>query len=104
MEVCTGRNYHKSNECHANKIDTQQKSCPFYYLSLSLLSEESTNTRDHMPSKCVFKDRIKRILLLDTQNKNDKELSKMNLLKACLGNENIWFETMSQNLCKLGIK
>ena len=104
LAVSTGNNYHKSNECHANKIDTQQKSCPFCYLSLSSLMEEWTSTRNHMPGKCVFKDRIKRILLFEAQNQNDRGLSAMNLLKACLQNENIWFETMTQNLCKMGIK
>ena len=104
LAISVGKNYHKSSECYANNIDTQQKSCPFCFLSLSTSLQEWNKSKDHMFAKCVFKERIKRILLFDTQNQNDKGISAKKVLQSCLVNESIWFETMAKNISKMEIK
>ena len=57
---CAG-NYHTN--CKAGQIVNDGQSCPFCFLALDKAIPESGTRDDHRRGHCIFKDRIKRVLL-----------------------------------------
>ena len=73
------------------------QSCPFCFLALDKAIPESARD-DHRRGKCVFKDRIKRVLLYQVTNILDKGESARKLLDGCLRDNEVWYEQMGKNL------
>jgi len=89
-------NFHM--KCPAGNLQTNQQSCPYCLLALDQAIPQSGTMDDHKPNKCVFKDRIKRVLLYQVHHKQDKGTSAMNTLQPCLINNDIWYKVMSENM------
>ena len=89
-------NFHRN--CPAGSLPTNQQSCPFCLLALDQAIPESGTTDDHKPNKCVFKDRIKRVLLYQVHHKEDKGITARNTLRPCLTNNDIWYKVMGENM------
>ena len=47
---------------------------------------------------CIFKDRIKRVLLYQVSNIQDKGESARKLLEGCLRDNEVWYEQMGKIL------
>jgi len=95
------QNFHRGANCAANNINTQRNSCPYCYISLADPLSEWTRITDHGPGKCLFRERIKRVLLYDVCDSRDKGQSARDLLEPCLVNSKRWFEVMYQNINRL---
>ena len=52
----------------------------------------------HKPNQCIFKDRIKRVLLYQVQHCEDKGMSAKKVLQPCLINNDIWYKVMGENM------
>ena len=91
-----GENFHRN--CKAGQIVTDGQSCPFCLLALDKNIPESSSKEDHKRGKCVFKDRIKRVLLHKVSNIQDKGESARKLLDGCLRDNEVWYEQMGKNL------
>ena len=59
---------------------------------------ESGSKKDHQPNQCIFKERIKRVLLYKVCQMQDKGVSAANVLRTCLINHDIWYDVMHKNL------
>ena len=53
---------------------------------------------DHRRGHCIFKDRIKRVLLYEVSNIQDKGESATKLLDGCLRDNEVWYEQMGKIL------
>ena len=53
---------------------------------------------EHRVGHCIFKDRIKRVLLYQVSNKQDKGESARKLLEGCLRDNDFWYEQMGKIL------
>ena len=89
-------NFHKS--CPAKQLPTKQQSCPYCLLALDQAIPETGTLQDHKPNQCIFKDRIKRVLLYQVQHCEDKGMSAKKLLQPCLINNDIWYKVMGENM------
>ena len=89
-------NFHTN--CKAGQIVTDGQSCPFCLLALDKNIPESSSKEDHKIGKCIFKDRIKRVLLYQMSNIQDKGESARKLLDGCLRDNEVWYEQMGENL------
>jgi len=88
----------KTLNCKAGQIVTDGQSCPFCLLALDKNIPESSSKEDHKRGKCVFKDRIKRVLLYKVSNIQDKGESARKLLDGCLRDNEVWYEQIGKNL------
>ena len=70
----------------------------FCLLALDKNIPESSSKVNHKRGKCVFKDRIKRVLLYQVTNILDKGESARKLLDGCLRDNEVWYEQMGRNL------
>ena len=59
---------------------------------------ESGTRDEHRVGHCKFKDRIKRVLLYQVSNIQDKGESARKLLEGCLRDNEVWYEQMGKNL------
>ena len=59
---------------------------------------EYSSKEDHKRGQCVFKDRIKRVLLYQVSNIHDKGESTRKLLEGCPRDNEVWYEQMEKNL------
>ena len=92
---CAG-NYHTI--CKARQIVNDGQSCPFCFLALDKAIPESGTRDDHRRGYCIFKDRIKRVLLYEVSNIQDKGESATKLLDGCLRDNDVWYEQMGKIL------
>ena len=98
---CAG-NYHTN--CKARQIVNDGQSCPFCFLALDKAIPESGTRDDHRRGKCVFKDRIKRVLLQELSNIMDRGESATKLLDGCLRDNEVWYEQMGKILSLLEVE
>ena len=59
---------------------------------------ESGTREEHRVGHCIFKDQIKRVLLYQVSNIQDKGESARKLLEGCLRDNEVWYEQMGKNL------
>jgi len=67
-------------------------------LALDKNIPESSSKEDHNRAQCVFKDRIKCVLLQQVSNIQDKGESARKILDGCLRDNEVWYEQMRKNL------
>ena len=61
---CTSKNdFHRNKECAAYQVQTDGKCCMFCFLLFSEHIKDGTAIRDHQNGRCIYQDKIKRILL-----------------------------------------
>ena len=89
-------NFHR--KCPAGNLSTNQQSCPYCLLALDQAIPQSGTRDDHKPNKCVFKDRIKRVLLYQVQHVQDMGITAKSTLQPCLINNDIWYKVMGENM------
>jgi hypothetical protein len=53
---------------------------------------------EHRVGHCIFKDRIKRVLLYQVSSEKDKGESARKLLEGCLRDNDVWYEQTGKNL------
>jgi len=68
------------------------------FLALDKDIQESSTRDEHRVGLCIFKDRIKRVLLYQVSNVQDKGESSRKLLEGCLRDNEVWYEQMGKNL------
>jgi len=66
-------------------------------LALDKEIQESGTRDEHRVGHCIFKDRIKRVLLYQVSNIQDKG-SARKLLERCLIDNEVWYKQMAKNL------
>ena len=76
------RNYHTN--CQAGQVNTDSQSCPCCFLALDKNILESGSKEDHKRGWCVFKHRIKWVLLYQVSNIQDKGEAARKLLGGYL--------------------
>ena len=91
-----GVNFHTN--CKAGQIVNDGQSCPFCFLALDKAIPESGTMDDHRRGHCIFKDRIKRVILYEVSNIQDKGESATKLLDGCLRDNEVWYEQMGKIL------
>ena len=69
-------------------------------LALDKNIPEFISKENHKRGKCVFKDQIKRVLLYQVSNIQDKGESARKLLDGCLRDNEVWYKQMGENLRK----
>ena len=57
---------------HIVVVNYHQKTCPLCFLALDKDIPESSTRDEHRVGHCIFKDRIKRVLLYQVSNIQDK--------------------------------
>jgi len=67
-------------------------------LALDKAIPESGTMDDHRRGHCIFKDRIKRVLLYEVSNIQDKGESATKLFDGCLRDNEVWYEEMGKIL------
>ena len=92
---CCNNNY---QNCIAQRIDKDGQSCPFCFLALDKDIPESSTRDEHRVGHCIFRDRIKCVLLYQVSNIQDKGESARKLLEDCLRDNEVWYEKMEKNL------
>ena len=92
--ISCGDNYHQN--CIAQRIDGQ--SCPFCFLALDKDIRESSTKDEQRVGHCIFKDRIKHVLLYQVSSRTNKGESARKLLDGCLRDNEVWYEQMGKNL------
>ena len=70
----------------------------FCFLALDKDIPESGTRDEHRVGHCIFKDQIKRVLLYQVSNIQDKGESARELLEGCLRDNEVWYEQMGKNL------
>ena len=97
LGVTLGTNYHRTIECLAYSISSG-RCCPFCLLIFAPDTPAKTGLEHHQRGRCLYKDRIRRVLLYKVSPQRDKGLSTRNILQPCSRNSDVWFETMAKNL------
>ena len=92
-----GKNWHTTKDCIANTI-SRGKICPFCLLAFTPDMPTDTSLEKHQRGKCVYQERIRRVLLYQVASKHDKGQSARNVLEPCARSTDIWFEKMAMNL------
>ena len=90
-------NFHYKIHCEAHKV-VRGMVCPFCFLPFTPDVPASAKREDHTENKCLYKDRIRRVLLYSVVEQRDKGMSARKLLEPCITNINIWFETFRKAL------
>ena len=65
---------------------------------------ESSTRDEHRVGHCIFKDRIKRVLLYQVSNIQDKGECARKLFDECLRDNEVWYEQMGRNLRMLEVE
>lgn len=83
--------------CAAKFIEVRANACPYCFLPFHK-DIDGTNIEVHSPGKCVHRDRIRHILLLDLRACDDNGRRAHDRLVACSANHDEWFAVMERNL------
>jgi hypothetical protein len=106
FQFCPGNNYHVTTKCHAyfgiepGKTQSSiNRACPFCLLAFDKDIPADTAMNFHnQPGRCLYKARIRRVLLYHVCQKSDFGESARGVLLPCITNPSIWYKTMYKNL------
>jgi len=93
-------NYHTNVQCRLSvkNTKTEGKSCPYCFVAIGGQITGCGDMSQHQQGKCVFRDRVKRILLHDFVGSTDQGLAAQRKMDCVLQNHRLWFELMAVNI------
>ena len=94
--------FHYTNQCNVGQLPTNQQSCPYCYMAVGCNITGSGDFSEHnQAGSCVFKERVKRILLHEVIANQDKGLRAKQILGPVLMNQELWIALMAKNIRKI---
>ena len=94
------RNFHSNADCClcVKNTKTEGKSCPYCFVAIGREITGCGDMSQHQQGKCVFKDRVKRILLYDFVGRTDRGFAAKRKMDYILQKNEGWFELMAINI------